>query len=85
MSSNKVTFFSFLICDTTDLPFFFVLNFFKELLLNTWMHVVCRCDAKNKTLSLFIDGELDATLSLSSDLKWNNHPLYIGKLSDGVI
>jgi len=48
------------------------------------MHIVCRCDSKNKTLNIFIDGQLDSTHTLASDLKWNSHPLYIGKLPDGV-
>ncbi len=57
----------------------------RELPLNQWAHVVCRCNAKKKTLSVFFDGQLDKEFKLSSPAKINSHPFYIGNIPEGVI
>eukprot|EP01087_Luapelamoeba_hula_P010094 TRINITY_DN2658_c0_g1_i4.p1 TRINITY_DN2658_c0_g1~~TRINITY_DN2658_c0_g1_i4.p1 ORF type:complete len:3811 (+),score=698.07 TRINITY_DN2658_c0_g1_i4:295-11727(+) len=57
----------------------------KEIPSKTWTNITCRCDARARTIAIFIDGDLDVEHTLSSELKPNNNPLYIGKMPDKVM
>jgi len=56
----------------------------EELPLQQWVHVAVRCDGRQKSVSIHINGLADAEHRLSSPTKPNPHPFYIGQPPEGV-
>jgi hypothetical protein len=56
-----------------------------EVPLAEWTHVLVRCDARQRSVSILINGLPDGEHRLSSLTKPNPHPFYIGHPPEGVI
>jgi hypothetical protein len=56
-----------------------------EVPLAEWTHVVVRCEARQRSVTIFLNGLPDGEHRLSSPAKPNPHPFYLGQPPEGVV